>query len=69
MPMRNGLMEHLVRWVERLAGVFLFLVALTTVVTVVSRKLFNYSPPELLRCRAPASRHRDLLGHCVLLLS
>ena len=46
MPMRNGLMEHLVRWVERLAGVFLFLVALTTVVTVVSRKLFNYSPPD-----------------------
>lgn len=39
-------MEGFVRWVERLAGVFLFLVALTTVVTVVSRKAFNISPPD-----------------------
>ena len=46
MPPRNGVMETFVRWVERLAGVFLFLVALTTVVTVVSRKLFNFSPPD-----------------------
>ena len=46
MPAKNGVMEQFVRWVERLAGVFLFLVALTTVVTVVSRKVFNYSPPD-----------------------
>ena len=46
MPPRNGVMERFVRWVERLAGVFLFLVALTTVLTVVSRKGFNTSPPD-----------------------
>jgi TRAP-type C4-dicarboxylate transport system permease small subunit len=46
MPPRRGVMEIFVLWVERLAGVFLFLVALTTVVTVVSRKGFDVSPPD-----------------------
>lgn len=46
MPSKSGVMEHFVEWVERLAGVFLFLVALTTVATVFSRKAFNYSPPD-----------------------
>jgi TRAP-type C4-dicarboxylate transport system permease small subunit len=39
-------MDRLVLWVERVAGVCLLVVALTTFAAVVLRKFFNYAPPD-----------------------
>ena len=39
-------MDRFVRMVEGTAGLLLLTVALTTFITVILRKLFNYSPPD-----------------------
>lgn len=39
-------MDRFVRMVEGTAGLLLLTVALTTLATVILRKLFNYSPPD-----------------------
>jgi len=39
-------MDRFIRAVEAMAGLFLLVVALATFVTVVLRKVFNYTPPD-----------------------